>query len=109
MGNELPGLFVPQGEEPLMFFHGGDQNLLRYLQVGRLEGPDNGIGAFGRIDRLIQQVSVRIQREPGFLAQGRDLFFDHVAAALLIRNDPLTFKSLQIGLVVSNRNPLHTP
>src|SRR5712691_2313765 len=39
----------------------------------------------------------------------RDLFFDHVAAALRIWNDPLTFKPLQIGLGVSNRNAFRTP
>src|SRR4029077_4728463 len=109
MWNELSRFFVYQREKTLMLFHRRDENLFRHLEIGFLERADDGIGTFGGIDRLIQQVSVYIRREPGFHAQGRDLFFDHVAAALLIRNDPLTFKPLQIGLGISNRNPFRTP
>ena len=109
MLHELARIFIHQGEEPLMFFHGSNQNFLGYLQIGGLERPNNGIGTFRRIDRLIQQVCVHIRREAGLLTQDRDLFFNHAAAALWIGNDPMTFKPLQIGFGVSNRNPLRTP
>jgi hypothetical protein len=92
-----------------MLFHGGHQDFLRHLQIPRLEGSDNGIGAFGRIDRLIEQVGVEVQSETGLLANLSNLIFDHTLTVLRIHNDTLTFKPLQIRLGVSNRNPLRTP
>ena len=92
-----------------MLFHGGDQDLLRHLQIGRLEGSDNGIGAFGRIDRLIEQVGVEVQPETGLLANLSNLIFDHTSTTLRIRNDSLTFKPLQIGLgSLEPQSPSHS-
>src|ERR1044072_6252402 len=92
-----------------MFFYGGHQDLLRHLQIGRLEGSDYRMGAFGRIDRLIQQVDIVMQPETGLLADDINLIFDQTSAMLRIRNDYLTVKRPPIGLEVSNRNPHCAP
>ena len=67
-----------------MLLHRSDQNLLRHIQIGILERPNDRDGLLRRVHRLIEQGFVFVQLISRLVANGGDLSADQLAAALWI-------------------------